>query len=172
MELTIEVSDRIYNLDSVLDLVGTKVSGVRFGAERREIVGGQMVKINTKTLRVFKLMGTRCAKCGLKASFFVIERTEYSNYKVPVLRLYGLRNGKKVQFTKDHIVPTALISRGPKNDLLNLQTMCEPCNTTKSNSIPSAALLVLRYFKKLKLTKRGNREISHLRNNLQYQPSI
>ena len=69
--------------------------------------------------------------CGLQASFFALERQVNSKRTNRYhFNLYGIRNGVEILFTKDHIIPRA---RGGSNDQRNLQTMCQPCNTSKGH---------------------------------------
>lgn len=108
---------RTYKLEEVLPLIGkeTKQLGARVNGDR---------------LLTFKKSQT-CICCGLKATHFALE----SNIpkENPHLNLYGIdENGEEVLFTKDHIHPK---SKGGKNSLSNLQTMCHPCNNFKSNKI-------------------------------------
>lgn len=103
---------------------------------RRSIVAGQ--EVNTKSLRLqtFAYKGVMCAHCGVKATYFALER----DISMPAdsryhLNLWGIdRNGDEVLFTHDHIVPLA--RKGP-NTLENAQPMCGPCNWAKSSKLES-----------------------------------
>lgn len=73
--------------------------------------------------------GLICVSCKLPATHFAVES---SPGQVSVhVNLYGIRDGKEVLFTHDHILARGL---GGADDLTNSQTMCSPCNGHKSKS--------------------------------------
>ena len=73
-----------------------------------------------------------CVHCGLRASYFALERHDNSNEISPHLNLYGIdAEGNEVLFTKDHIIP---VSKGGKDVLSNLQVLCIVCNMRKGDS--------------------------------------
>lgn len=72
-----------------------------------------------------------CANCKLKGTFFALERDINNNMKdIYCFNLYGIKKGKEVIFTIDHIKPK---SKGGINKLENYQTMCYDCNTKKGS---------------------------------------
>lgn len=83
-------------------------------------------------VRCFIHKGTTCKICGLEAAYYAIERNEGAEYYY--LTLYGVKDGKEIEFTLDHIYPTSL--GGPSTDIRNHQTLCMPCNSKKSNKVP------------------------------------
>lgn len=89
---------------------------------------GDIVKITSDRLKLFKTKGVKCCKCGLEGKwFYKIRNASDLSYH---LELFGEKDGKLVVFTKDHIQP---LSKGGADHLSNLQTMCGPCNWAKSN---------------------------------------
>ncbi len=85
-------------------------------------------RLHSLRLIVFKRSQT-CVRCGLKASYFIRESFLDEN---PHLNMYGKNDlCEEVLFTKDHIIPK---SKGGKDILSNLQTMCSKCNGEKGNS--------------------------------------
>ena len=86
-------------------------------------------KVGTLRLVNFQVHGFKCAKCGLKGTFFALERSIPSGpYH---LNLYAInKNGKEVLMTVDHIKP---LSKGGANDINNTQTMCRQCNQKKGS---------------------------------------
>jgi len=90
---------------------------------------GYPIKICNLSLQTFKKKSIRCAKCGLVANVFRLVYDEYSNV---FLGLFFVDSNRVIRFTKDHIIPK---SKGGKNTLSNLQTMCEPHNLLKDDRI-------------------------------------
>ena len=89
---------------------------------------GEEIKANSQRYQLFKNKGCTCVKCGLEGEYFAMEKTpDQDRYH---LNLYGVKNGKEILFTKDHIIPK---SRGGKNTLENYQVMCAICNERKAN---------------------------------------
>jgi 5-methylcytosine-specific restriction endonuclease McrA len=91
---------------------------------------GESVKISSLRLLTFK-ESQKCYKCGLEGKFFAIEKTHCQD--VYHINFYGYtKEGKEVMLTKDHIIPR---SKGGRNHLDNLKTMCSPCNVEKGNKL-------------------------------------
>lgn len=117
-----------------IDFVREKIKDVVFvkdkkGPDYDVDFDGDMIHGNSQRYQTFFTKGTKCACCGLEASYFAKERGE--NTKRYHLNLYGINSsGQEILFTKDHIVPK---SKGGKDTLENYQTMCEPCNKRKGN---------------------------------------
>lgn len=92
-------------------------------------------EVNTKSMRLktFVHKGTTCVCCGLKASFFALERgARTPEGSRPHLNLWGVNSeGEEVLFTQDHIRPLA---KGGQDHLSNSQTMCGPCNWAKKDT--------------------------------------
>ncbi len=105
----------------------------------KEIIEGVRLKTSSLRLRTFAQKGTDCCACGLKASFFAIERDMTHARLFPDstqgyhLNLYGLDlDGHEVLMTQDHIYPKSL---GGSNTLDNSQTLCRPCNALKADQV-------------------------------------
>lgn len=116
----------IYSLDEVFDnLVDVNALGDIFMEWE-----GEPVSMNNAKYHVFKKEKC-CVCCGLKGEYFALEqckdKDEESLYH---FNMYGIRDGKEVLFTKDHIIPK---SKGGTNTLDNYQTMCVRCNAEKGN---------------------------------------
>lgn len=95
----------------------------------KKVVDGDIMKMSSKRLQVFAKKGITCVKCGLKGAYFYKEKNEKDgSYH---FNLYGVRNGKEILFTKDHIRPKSKLGN---NSLDNLQTMCTECNKEKGNT--------------------------------------
>jgi len=110
-----------------------KLSGKKGKLQRKQF--GEF-QINMASLRyqLFALKGTFCVECGIQGSYFALEVDRSAKEGTqPHFNLYGiLPNGEEVLITKDHIFP---VSKGGKDKLKNLQTMCQKCNVLKSNIV-------------------------------------
>lgn len=93
------------------------------------------VYMDSLRYQTFLNSGLVCVDCGLEATFFGLETTQFNleNSAHFHFNLYGIdEEGDEVLFTKDHIFPK---SRGGRNHISNLQTMCSVCNTKKGSKI-------------------------------------
>lgn len=99
--------------------------------KHRTDVMGFKVHLTSLRLRTFYHKGICCAGCGLTASFFAIEH-QRRNTMIPHFNMYGVNEaGEEVLFTKDHILAKA---NGGRDQLDNMQTMCQPCNNRKGKN--------------------------------------
>ena len=89
---------------------------------------GKNVNTTGPKIRSFVDNGCDCSSCGLPGAYFKIERSIHANQEY-YLSLYGIRNGKEVEFTVDHTVARCL---GGANSLENTSTMCFRCNNKKA----------------------------------------
>lgn len=80
-------------------------------------------------LRTFSQKGTCCVYCGLQATYFAIEKCKGSKLDIHHMNLWGVRDGKEVLFTHDHVHARSL---GGADDINNSVTACENCNSKKS----------------------------------------
>jgi hypothetical protein len=113
----------LYSLDEVLSKVVVSKEKVR------ENFDGDMIKVSSLRLLVFKEKGCRCVRCGLKGLYFAKEKRKKDvSFH---FNLYGIdENGKEVLMTKDHTIPK---SEGGTDDLDNLEPMCVDCNCIIKN---------------------------------------
>ena len=83
------------------------------------------VKTRSNRYKLFQL-NKKCVCCGIEGSMMSLERTHQG--ETPHFNLYGIRNDKLILMTQDHILPK---SKGGRDILSNLQTMCQVCNSAK-----------------------------------------
>jgi len=104
---------------------------------------GTPVYMSKSKYRVFEKSHI-CAKCGLEAQYFILEKhglwankgNVFSISKDYRFHLMAIKeDGNVVEFTQDHILPKAL---GGINDLINYQTMCSNCNRSKGHKVEEA----------------------------------
>ena len=92
---------------------------------------GDLIAMNSLRYQTFLKSGVKCVECGIEGLYFIKERfNEHERYH---FNLYALdKNGKERLMTKDHILAK---SRGGKNCIKNMQTMCTNCNSKKGDKI-------------------------------------
>lgn len=115
-----------YEPEGILDLVDEDAKPTEV------VIKGVMHQIKVKSLRLqcFK-RSMSCVKCGLKGTIISADTfTSKSDRDGTHFNLYAVSEGKTRLMTKDHIIPK---SRGGKNHLSNLQTMCDQCNNKKGD---------------------------------------
>lgn len=89
------------------------------------------VLMNSSRYRVFERQ-IACVSCGIRGLFFALER-QLPNTEMPHFNMYGLdAKMREILMTQDHIIPR---SKGGTNQMDNLQTMCERCNSKKADKI-------------------------------------
>jgi len=95
----------------------------------REEINGVLVKTHSQRYVVFA-ENQICVSCGLKASYFAIEKGREEDLAYHI-NMYGIDEyGDEILFTKDHIIPK---SKGGKNHISNYQLMCLDCNGHKGD---------------------------------------
>ncbi len=100
---------------------------------KKTIVDDKKINLESLRLKTFVEKGTACVSCGAKATYAAIERDKIRNEALESwhINLYAtLESGKDVLMTKDHIVPK---SKGGRDTLENMQTMCSRCNSKKGS---------------------------------------
>lgn len=95
------------------------------------LVAGDLINMTSIKLQTFKSSGIRCHICGCKGAYFAKEK--YADEPYFHLNLYALKDGREVLMTKDHIIP---LTKGGRDKLNNLQTLCIECNRKKAHKTP------------------------------------
>ena len=74
----------------------------------------------------------KCDICGIKASYFTLEKSPDNDRNVFHFNLYTVhpKTNQEVYFNIDHIKPRA---KGGTNILSNMQLTCEDCNSKKAD---------------------------------------
>jgi hypothetical protein len=90
---------------------------------------GHLVKVKSLRYQTFK-NSLKCVCCGLMGEVFLLELPPQD--KRPHFNLYAYCEGSLVQMTKDHKQPK---SKGGKDVISNMQTMCCRCNELKGNQL-------------------------------------
>lgn len=103
-------------------------------------LNGYNVNLKSLRIRCFYKKGLICNFCGIKASYFAIERNKSafsdpsSKHCNPHINAYHLKDtGEEVLMTIDHIIP---LSKNGRNTIDNVQVLCYPCNNKKGDKMP------------------------------------
>jgi 5-methylcytosine-specific restriction endonuclease McrA len=90
------------------------------------------VNMDSDRLECFRRSNV-CVTCGIVGVIFLLNAADRKGVKEnPHLNLFGIDGDEFILMTKDHIIPS---SKGGRDDITNLQTMCFRCNTAKGNKI-------------------------------------
>ena len=116
-------------------------------------------EINFTSLRLqtFFKKGNSCVKCGRIGKYFKLQKS-----RKDIKFHLGLWSEDNVQLTKDHIQPK---SKGGKNNLKNMQCMCEICNNAKGNINGKINSPIIIYNKYSKFEKYKEELINYQREN-------
>lgn len=99
-----------------------------------------IVKINAFRYKVFE-QSIVCYNCNINGSFFLLQQHKKMNRhtkdNVAHFNLYAedilnVNGGHLILMTQDHLIPK---SKGGKDSLDNLKTMCSICNHNKGDSV-------------------------------------
>lgn len=147
----------LLTLDEVFAFVGTDI----FPAPEFRLYKYWSVDISDDRYLLFRRQHT-CTHCGVEGLYFALERNmrrvvvsshevtgttswgrsfkrqqhtygwDYDPNAYWHFNLYGIKDGKEVMLTKDHIVPK---SKGGANTQENYQCMCRNCNGNKADTV-------------------------------------
>lgn len=124
-----QIRKGVYSIAQVLDNIRPDAR-----KEARDVdFDGDLIHMDSLRYQVFK-RSLICVSCGIEGKFMAKERNVVSGFAPDRwhFNLYAELDGVEVLMTKDHIHPR---SKGGKDVLANLQTMCTHCNMAKGNSV-------------------------------------
>lgn len=122
---------RIYTIEEVRIKLAPYITGTKTKGERVFVdFDGDLIHAYSDRYKTFFMLGLECVHCGIKGSFFALERSgTKGRYH---LNLYALNDrNEEILMTKDHIIAK---SRGGRNHISNYQPMCVICNVAKGAS--------------------------------------
>lgn len=119
-----------YAINEVFKIIGKEnllrknETGKRFKENKDLIVDGYKVRPISLRYMTFYQKGITCVCCGRVGSYFKLEAGDTDRGH------FNLYSEDDILMTKDHIIPK---SKGGKNEVSNMQTMCIICNERKAN---------------------------------------
>lgn len=126
---------KVYSIEEVESII--KDSVVNSSCEKGTKKDGGSVELEgyevyRRSLRykTFIEKGYKCVCCGRTGAYYALEK---SNGSKAMRAHFNLYSDDDVLMTKDHIYPK---SKGGRDCIENMQTMCSICNVKKGNHIP------------------------------------
>lgn len=126
---------KVFTIEEVEAIVKEDV--INSSCKKLEKVNGGSVNIDgydvykrSMRYKTFIEKGYKCVCCGRVGAYYALECNEGSNQKRAHFNLYSEDD---VLMTKDHIFPK---SKGGKDAIENMQTMCTICNMKKGSELP------------------------------------
>lgn len=125
--------DKKYSIEEVFSMIGEQNLLEKRAINKNKtniIVDGYLVHPLSMRYMCFYQHGTTCVCCGRRGAYFkLIGSADGADNR----RHFDLYADDGTLMTKDHIIP---VSRGGKNNVDNMQTMCKICNQKKADSLP------------------------------------
>lgn len=121
-----------YSIEEVFALIGEDVlntphySKGQKNSENTIQVDGYDVYTHSLRYMTFYQKGCTCVACGKQGTYFTLDESDGGTR-----RHFNLRADDSTLMTRDHILPK---SKGGRDHISNMQTMCEPCNKAKRNT--------------------------------------
>lgn len=122
-----------YSIDEVFALIGEDVlntphySKGQKNSENTIQVDGYDVYTHSLRYMTFYQKGCKCVACGKEGTHFTLDAGDGKDTR----RHFNLRAEDGTLMTRDHILPK---SKGGRDHICNMQTMCVDCNKAKGNT--------------------------------------
>ena len=122
-----------YSIEEVFALIGEDVlnapdySKGQKNSENTIKVDGYDVYTHSLRYMTFYQKGCKCVACGKEGTHFTLDPSSETNTR----RHFNLRAEDGTLMTRDHILPK---SKGGRDHISNMQTMCVDCNKAKGNT--------------------------------------
>lgn len=84
-----------------------------------------------RRLKLYYHKGTTCVECGRVGTKFLTVNLKFKNSSITKHR--DIFTDDNIMITVDHILP--LSKGGAREDLSNMQVMCQFCNSKKGNTV-------------------------------------
>lgn len=125
-----------YSVEEVFQMIGEDNLNTECYNKSNKSVENQIevdgYTVYTRSLRymTFYQKGLKCCVCGKEGTHFTLDCSDGDN---SMRRHFNLRADDGTLMTKDHIIPK---SKGGRDHISNMQTMCCDCNTAKGATYP------------------------------------
>jgi hypothetical protein len=134
-EETMENTRKKYSVEEVFQVIGedflTRCSDKEKSKYDIEVDGFKVHPISLRYMTFYQ-KGTTCVCCGKEGVYFRLDVDRNGNNS-EIRRHFNLYAEDGTLMTKDHIVPK---SKGGRDHVSNMQTMCQPCNKAKGATYP------------------------------------
>ena len=123
---------KVYPIDLVFTILGKENLETQFynkshkSEENQITVDGYSVYTRSLRYMTFYQKGCKCCVCGKEGTHFTLDPSVDN----PDRRHFNLRADDGTLMTRDHIIPK---SKGGREHISNMQTMCVDCNKAKGN---------------------------------------
>lgn len=126
------IEEKKYSIEETFSLLGKEnlvLDEVPKWPNKRTSIEVDGFNVYQQSLRymTFYQKGVACCACGKAGTHFRLCGEEKTNR-----RHFNLYSDDETLITKDHIFPR---SKGGKNNVMNMQTMCITCNNKKADTV-------------------------------------
>lgn len=105
-------------------------------------------------------LNQQCVWCGLKGNVWLLQQSEQDNPHLNLFHIGQKNNAGLIMMTRDHVRP---LSRGGKDEIDNLQTLCSTCNQAKASKLQLEFVLKMTgWYKDNPLTEKEEKHVAHL----------
>ena len=129
------VVNKRYSIEDVFKMIGeeclNKTDDKGKNQSNIEVDGFQVHPVSLRYMTFYQ-KGTKCACCGKEGAYFQLD-PDKNGHNAEFRRHFNLYAKDGTLMTKDHIIPK---SKGGRNHVSNMQTMCYPCNKAKGAIYP------------------------------------
>ena len=127
--------DKKYSVQEVFKMIGDEYLN-RSSDENKchsdiEVDGFKVHPVSLRYMTFYQ-KGTKCVCCGKEGAYFQLD-ADRNGVQAESRRHFNLYAEDGTLMTKDHIIPK---SKGGRDNVSNLQTMCYPCNKAKGATYP------------------------------------
>lgn len=112
------------------DVINSECKNIDKNCKHNVQVEGHNVYTTSLRYKTFIEKGYTCVCCGRTGAYYALEKSTGSNQNRAHFNLYS---DDDVLMTKDHILPK---SKGGRDCIENMQTMCTVCNSAKGSTVP------------------------------------